>query len=89
MTKFLIPTAALMALLIVTGTAASARDMGAGSTGGPGASSFTAGHEARVRGTHGASAKAPGRLFLRAGHHSLPGHPGASGFAPGHRFHHR
>ena len=88
MTKFPIRAAALMTLLIVADTPASARGM-EGSMGGPGASTFAPGHETRVPGSHGASAKAPGRLFNRAGHHSLPGHPGASGFAPGHRFHHR
>jgi hypothetical protein len=77
MIKFL-TVPALIALLVMANSAAFARGMGA--------SSFAPGHETR---THGASAKAPGRLFLSSGRHSLPGHPGASGFAPGHRFHHR
>ena len=79
MIKFL-TMPALITLLIVANSAAFARGMGA--------SSFAPGHETRVPGTHGASAKAPGRLFLSSGRHSLPGHPGASGFAPGHQFHH-
>jgi len=80
MIKFL-TMPALVTLLIVANSAAFARGMGA--------SSFAPGHETRVAGTHGASAKAPGRLFLSTGRHSLPGHPGASGFAPGHQFHRR
>jgi hypothetical protein len=76
MTKFLIPAAALITLLVVTDAAFAA-----------GASSFAPGRE--MHGRHGASARAPGRLFLSSGRHSLPGHPGASGYAPGHRFHHR
>jgi len=80
MIKFLtIP--AMITLLLVVNSAAVARGMGA--------SSFAPGHETRVPGAHGASARAPGRLFLSSGRHSLPGHPGASGYAPGHRFHHR
>jgi hypothetical protein len=80
MIKFL-TMPALVTLLLVASSAAFARGMGA--------SSFAPGRETRVSGTHGASAKAPGRLFLSSGRHSLPGHPGASGFAPGHRVHHR
>jgi hypothetical protein len=78
MIKFLtIP--ALVTLLIVANSAAFARGMGV--------SSFAPGHETRLPGTHGASGNAPGRLFLSTGRHSLSGHPGASGFAPGHHHH--
>jgi hypothetical protein len=72
MTKLLIPAAALIALLAVTDVAFAA-----------GASKFAPGRETRMSGTHGASFNAPGRMYLRAGKKSLPGHPGASGYAPG------
>jgi hypothetical protein len=70
MTKFLIPAVALITLLVVTDAAFAA-----------GASSFAPGRE--MHGRHGASANAPGHMYLRAGKKSLPGHPGASGYAPG------
>jgi hypothetical protein len=73
MTKFLIPAAALITLLVVTDAAFAA-----------GKSKFAPGHEMRPTGTHGASFNAPGRMYLRAGKKSVPGHPGASGYAPGH-----
>jgi hypothetical protein len=75
MTKFLIPAAALIAVLAVTDAAFAG-----------GVSSKTPGHETRVRGTHGASFNAPGQMYLRA--HKMPRghHPGASGYAPGHEF---
>jgi hypothetical protein len=67
MTKFLIPAAALITLLVVTDAAF--------------ASSFAPGRE--MHGRHGASANAPGRLYLMHHKTSVKGHPGASGYAPG------
>jgi hypothetical protein len=72
MTKFLIPAAALITLLVVTDAAFAA-----------GASRFAPGHNKMHR-THAASFNSPGHMYLR--HGSLPGHPGASGYAPGHHF---
>jgi hypothetical protein len=70
MTKFLIPAAALITLLVVTDAAFAA-----------GASRFAPGRE--MHGRHGASANAPGRLYLMHHKTSIKGHPGASGYAPG------
>jgi len=70
MTKFLIPAAALITLLVVTDAAFAA-----------GASRFAPGRE--MHGRHGASANAPGRLYLMHHKTSINGHPGASGYAPG------
>jgi hypothetical protein len=73
MTKFLVPAAALITLLVVTDAAFAA-----------GASSFAPGHKRHhMSGTPGASFNSPGHMYLRAGKKSLPGHPGASGYAPG------
>jgi hypothetical protein len=72
MTKFLIPAAALITLLVLTDAAFAA-----------GASSFAPGRE--MHGRHGASASAPGRLYLMHRKTSIKGHPGASGYAPGQR----
>jgi hypothetical protein len=71
MTKFLIPAAALITLLVVTDATFAA-----------GASSFAPGRQ--MHGRHGASANAPGRLYLMHHKTSIKGHPGASGYAPGH-----
>ena len=46
-----------------------------------GASRFAPGRE--MHGRHGASANAPGRLYLMHHKTSINGHPGASGYAPG------
>jgi hypothetical protein len=70
MTRFLIPATALIALLVVTDAAFAA-----------GASRFAPGRE--MHGRHGASANAPGRLYLMHHKTSINGHPGASGYAPG------
>ena len=70
MTKLLISAAALITLLLVTDTAFAA-----------GASRFAPGRHV-IHGKHGASANAPGHLFLQ--HGSVRGHSGASGYAPGH-----
>jgi hypothetical protein len=36
---------------------------------------------------HGASSNSPGHMYLSAGKRSVRGHPGASGYAPGHHVH--
>jgi hypothetical protein len=71
MTKFFIPAAALITILIVTDAAFAA-----------GASSFAPGHE--MHGRHGASAHAPGRLYLMNHKTPINNRPGAAGYAPGH-----
>lgn len=68
MTKFLIPAAALITLLVVTDAAFAA-----------GAKRFAPGHEMR-------RASAPGQLYLSKNKMPLGHHPGASGYAPGHKF---
>jgi hypothetical protein len=73
MTKLLISAAALITLLVVTDAAFAT-----------GASRFAPGRHV-IHGKHGASAHAPGHLFLSKG--PVPGHPGASGYAPGRHVH--
>jgi hypothetical protein len=72
MSKFFIPAAALITLLVVTDAA------GASS----GASRHAPGHE--MHGRHGASANAPGRLYLMHNKTPINGRPGAAGYAPSH-----
>jgi hypothetical protein len=77
MTKFLMPAAALITLLVGTDAAFAA-----------GASKYAPGHKPHhMFGTPGASHNAPGHMYLRAGKKSIPGHPGASGYAPGQHVH--
>jgi hypothetical protein len=73
MSKLLISAAALITLLVVSDTAFAA-----------GASRFAPGRQV-IHGKHGASAHAPGHLFLSKG--PISGHPGASGYAPGRHAH--
>ena len=72
MTKLLISAATLITLLVVTDAAFAA-----------GASRYAPGHKTHHK--HGASSNSPGHMYLSARKRSLPGHPGASGYAPGHR----
>jgi hypothetical protein len=71
MTKLLISAAALITLLVVTDAAFAA------------SASRVAPGRHTLHAKHGASASSPGHLFLL--HGSVRGHPGASGWAPGHR----